>query len=186
MSTVMTQIIAEKDVEEVANQIQRHRETNWKDLDIDLKAFSYAYLESYNHRRAAEKIGVNPDKGISYIRNPIVTAFINHLQDQMGMSNIITEDFVRQQWLQLLPKLAGEEEIPILDKDGIQGTAKVFHAGALVSALKELSRSTKFYENGSGFSGGVNISLNLGSVMSEGSTVTEKDIRNAVIEHRTD
>ena len=163
----MNAIVNIEDPEETSRQIARHRDNNWVDFPLDLKAFAYAYLEHYNHRKAAESIGRAPSAGISLVRNPLISAYISHLLEKRNISNVITEDFIRSQYIQLLPKLMGEEPIPAVDKDGIEMQVKKFHSNELVSVLRELGKSTKFYENGSGGSGNVSVNLNFNSVMSE-------------------
>lgn len=162
-------LVDAEDPYEINRQIDRYNKNGWKDFDADLKAFSYYYLEHYNHRKAAQAIGRPAGSGISLIRNPLVSAFIGYLQEKRNITNIITADFVRSQYLDLIPKLAGEVPIPMVNSDGDEYMVHKFHSNELISVLKELGKSTKFYENGSGQGGGqVQVSLNFGGVMSEG------------------
>lgn len=168
------------DDQEVYRQIQRHASTNWVDFDPQLKAFAYEYLISYDHRAAAEKIGKAASGGMKILRNPLVAAYISFIQENRNLPNVITEDLVRQQYLDLIPKFRGEVAVPMV-VDGEEVSFKKFHGSELLQVLRELGKSTKFYENGSGLGGGnVNVSINFGDVTTEtpkGITVNGQIIR---------
>jgi hypothetical protein len=145
----------------MAKQITAHRENAWADFDPKKRMFAYYYLEDYNHRKAAERVGFPPQKGLAISREPLVAALIADLQEQMQLRTTINSDFVRTKWLEILPKLMGEEEVAMVDKEGCQFAAKKFHSADATRALVELGKSTKFYADGSGGSAAVNISINL-------------------------
>lgn len=149
------------DYKAMAKQIITHRENAWADFDPKKRMFAYYYLEDYNHRRAAERAGFPPQKGLALSREPLVAALIADLQEQMQLRTTINADFIRTKWLELLPKLMGEEEVAMVDKEGLQFAAKKFHSADATRALVELGKSTKFYADGSGGSAPVNISINL-------------------------
>lgn len=147
--------------------IDRNIKSNFADLEPQKRAFALSYIVDYNHRRAAQDIGFNADRGISLVRDPLIAAFVKHLQDEFAISNIITSDFVKAQYLALIPKLAGEEEVNLITADGEQVFVRKFHPAALTAVLKELAKSTKFYEDGSGQGGGVNITIDVGALTGE-------------------
>lgn len=160
----------------LALEVERQKQLDWADLDPALRAFAHAYMISYNHREAAEAAGYSASKGISLVRDPLVSAYVQHLQNQNLVSNVITEDFVRSQYLNLIPKLAGEEDINIVTAIGQELSVKKFHSSELVAVLRELGKSTKFYENGSGQESGVTINLNLGDVCSDKVRVIDGEV----------
>lgn len=133
-------------VDELRALIDRNKNNGWQDLDPRERAFALEYLVHYSHRKAAEKAGYSASAGISLIRRPLVAAFIRDLQDHQSVTNIVTEDFVRNLWLTLLPKLMGEEEVPMVTSQGEAFTAKKFHASEVNSVIKELAKSTDFYK----------------------------------------
>lgn len=149
------------DYKAMAKQIVSHRENAWADFDPKKRMFAYYYLEDYNHRRAADRAGFPPQKGLAISREPLVAALIADLQEQMQLRTTINADFIRTKWLEMLPKLMGEEEVAMVDKDGCQFAAKKFHSADATRALVELGKSTKFYADGSGGSASVNISIDL-------------------------
>ncbi len=152
------------DYKAMAKQIVTHRENAWADFDPRKRMFAYYYLENYNHRKAAERAGFPPQKGLALSREPLVAALIADLQEQMQLRTTINSDFIRTKWLELLPKLMGEEEVAMVDKEGCQFAAKKFHSADATRALVELGKSTKFYADGSGGSAAVNISINLAAL----------------------
>jgi hypothetical protein len=162
--------------DDLTSEIERHKSSNWETLDGQLRAFAYEYVIHYDHRKAAKAVGFSESKGIKLIRDPLVSALIKDIQDRNLVSNIITEDFVRSQWLNLLPKLMGDEEVNLVTAMGAQFQAKKFHSSETVSVLKELSKSTKFYENGSGQEGGTTVNINLGAVCSDKAKVIDGEV----------
>lgn len=142
--------------------IAKNREEGWPDLDPKRKAFAYFYLESYNQRLAAEKAGFNPSTGSKLLREPLLMAFITDAQEVMAQRSLVNRDFVNFQWLKLLPKVMGEEEVAIVDrKEGLSFFAKEFNANAAAKVLTELSKSTNFYADGSDSKGAVTVNINL-------------------------
>lgn len=144
--------------------VEQNRENGWQDLPTVHRAFALRYVEDYDHRAAAQEVGIPQDQALRVLRNPLVTAFVNDLQGEMQMQSVINADFVRMQWLKVMPKLMGEEPVPMVAGDGTPIVAPVFQSGAVVRMLTELGKSTKFYANGSNQEGG-------------GSTINNNNVR---------
>jgi len=146
--------------------IERNKAAGWPDIEPKRKAFAMYYLIDYDTRKAAKKAKFAEKTGASLIREPLLSAYIAELQSQDLISNVVTEDFVRTQWLNLIPILSGQVEVPLgVDADGDQLNGKKFHASELNNVLKELAKSTKFYEEGSGGDGSVNVQINVGALL---------------------
>ena len=153
--------------------VEQNTKNGWKSLTPELRIFCYYYLEDYNHQNAAKRANIKMS-GMTALRNPLVNAMIAHLQEAMQQRSLIDADFVRVQWLNMLPKLMGEEEVAMVDKDGVSYMAKKFHAAESVRTLTELGKSTKFYAGGSGQGGQVNISINLAALGIEEKNITSE------------
>lgn len=177
--------ILSQDKESVDASIARNKREDWPDLTPEKRAFALVYVVNYSHRDAAISVGLPANRGINLIRDPLVAAFIKDIQDKDLIPNLITEDFVRTHMVNLLPKLLGEEEVSLIDKEGEEFSAKKFHAADAVSLLKELAKSTKFYEDGSGGGGGnnVNVNIDLSALLGEDYVPPEYGI---TIEHDPD
>lgn len=160
--------------------IERNKKSDWADLEPRERAFAYSYLADYNHRRAAQSINLSADHGIRILRRPLVSAFIQFLQERSHIANTITDDFVRTQMVNLLPKLLGQEPVPLVDKDGGEFDALKFHPSESVNLLREMAKSTKFYEGGSGQSQGVHVHINMADL------VGGKIIEGEVLHHDED
>lgn len=155
------------DDESTAKMIARNMETGWVDLTEQKKAFAYEYIANgFKHREAAAKIGFNPNSAMSVLRDPMVSAFISHLQEKHFTSTIITKQFVESYYLELLPRLAGEEEIDVVNASGECFRAKKFHGSEIVSVLRDLSKATG-YAKEEDKSNIVNIQMNFAAVMSK-------------------
>ena len=162
----MSKALIIQDKNELNAVIERNKQNGWEDLEPKRKAFAMYYLMDYDHRASAKKAKFSEDFGKSLIREPLLSAYISELQTQDLISNIVTEDFVRTQWLNMIPILSGRVDIALgVDADGTQLVGRQFNAGALNSVLKELAKSTKFYEEGSGGSGQVNVQINMGALL---------------------
>jgi len=153
------------DKSQLALIIERNKGTGWPDLTAQRKAFAMHFLMDYDHRAAAVEVKFSEAMGAKLIREPLLSAYISELQNQDLISNIVTEDFVRTQWLNLIPILSGQVEVPLgVDADGDQLNGKKFMASELNNVLKELAKSTKFYEEGSG-DGSVNVQINVAALL---------------------
>lgn len=157
---------------ESSKNVESLRKGGWKELDTTRRAFAYKYIESYDHCEAAQEIGFTRATGLKLLRDPITAAFISDLQETMGERSIIKRDFINVQWMKLMPKLMGEEEVMLgVDKDGMQQEGYKFHAGEATRALTELSKSTNFYAGGTG-NGNVSININLAALGIEEKGIT--------------
>jgi phage terminase small subunit len=134
------------DGEELARQIDKAREDGWIDLEPDKRAFAYAYIDTYSHVDAARVIG-RAGQGLRYMRDPFVLALIRDLQQVVFEDHLIVDAYVKQKWMEVMPKLLGDEDIPMVDRDGNTVHGKKFHSTETVAALKELSRQARYNES---------------------------------------
>jgi phage terminase small subunit len=130
--------------EDTNQKIADSKELGYPDLSDAQKQFCMAYVESYTIKRAAKEAGVSSSKASRWLRDPLVLEFIADLQAVLNNRSVISKDFVTIQWLKLMPKLMGEEEVPMIHK-GIAFEEKKFHSNEAVSLLKEISKATNFY-----------------------------------------
>jgi hypothetical protein len=131
------------------------------------KAFAVEYITNgFKHREAAMEVGLHAGTGLTRLRDPLIGAFIAHLQSQNNIAKLITTQFVEAQYLEILPKLKGEEEIDVVDiKEGVSVKVKKFHSAELVSVLRDLGKSSGYIAPDLGPSGGnVNVQINLGDL----------------------
>ena len=149
------------------DEIELAKADNFSNLEPKRRAFALRYILDYNHRKAAEEVGFSADYGITLLREPMIAAMISYLQEETQIANIITTDFVKTQFLNIIPMLAGEVEVPHVLPDGQEKDVKKFFPGELVNVLKELAKSTKFYEDGSGGGGNVNVIIDVGKLLGE-------------------
>lgn len=122
-------------------------------------------------------MGLGENKARSVLRMPLALAYLNDIQAMLAERTVINRDFVNMQWLKLLPKVMGEEEVPIVDvKNGLAFSAKEFNANAAAKVLTELSKSTNFYADGSSNNASVTVNIDLTALGINQST--EKVINN--------
>jgi len=175
MSTMQNATSPTSSTLKISNElIARNRESSWPDLTPQEKAFCVFYVETYDMEDSRKKAKLSAEKAKGLIRNPLSMAYINDCQEVMAQRSVISRDFVNVQWLKLLPKVMGEEDVALgVDKDGNQLEGKKFEPSAVAKIMTELSKSTNFYAEGSGQSASVNINIDLGAlgIKSEGITI---------------
>ena len=147
--------------QELMETIDVHRERGWADFPLAYKLFANEYLKDYDRIRAAGVANISSAESCRLVRDPLMQSFMADLREEQMISTSITEDFVTTMWMRVLPKLMGEEAIPMVTADGTAITEKKFWPAATVSALREISKSTKFYAEGSGEGSGPNGGINV-------------------------
>lgn len=140
------------------------------------RAFATRYLLDYNERSAATSVGLQPQQGMAVLRDPTVMQYIASLQATREKFCILGKDFAASQWLEILPKLKGEEEIPLVTKNGSEFSAKKFHASELVRALVEIGNISGLSKpaDAGPKKAAVNISLNFAGMASQPTVVIEQ------------
>jgi hypothetical protein len=134
-------------VDDVVNLVNRVKSGGWVDMPPENRAFAIAFAETSSYVKAAKAIGQSNSWGHKRMSDPLVLALIADLQMNLASINIITEAFVRQKWVEILPMLMGEIEVPLISSSGVPVEAKRFHASDTVAVLKELSKSVdNFYK----------------------------------------
>jgi hypothetical protein len=103
------------------------------------RAFVTHYLLEYDINKASAYAGMNPIDGKMMLRHPEVMAHIQSLQAAREKFCIIGKDFAAFQLLDILPKLKGEVEIPLVTKNGSEFMAKKFHGPELIAAIREIN-----------------------------------------------
>lgn len=172
-----TEIISSMDSESIQSLIERNRKTNWPDLEPYQKAFAYSFVTHYNHHRAAKEAGLAASSGIGVLRHPLVAAFIAHLQEKQATNLFITKDYITTQYVNMIPMLMGEEEVPVILANGDTVYGKQFRPSELRGVLQELSKTVEGFDknkNVGGSSGGMQVNINLSSLV--GGTTIEGEI----------
>ena len=152
--------------------LERQLANGWADVEERDKAFSVEYLTNgFNHCNAAESVGLSRSSGMRKLRNPLVSAFISYLQEQNSSAKLITQQFVEAQYLEILPKLKGDEDVDMVDlKTGESFRARKFHSAEIVSVLRDLGKSSGYIAPDVGVGGSgptVNVQINLADLSGE-------------------
>jgi len=157
--------------------ILRNRESGWPDVGERDRAFAVEYITNgYKHGDAAEAVGLVRSSGTRKLREPLVSAFIRFMQETRQNSKLITQHFVEQKYLEVLPKLMGEEEVDVYDaKEGVSVRVKKFHSAETVSVLRDLGKAAGYIADDGPRGAAVNVQINMGGFTGEEPTI--------VIEH---
>lgn len=145
--------------------VDRNRKNDWSDLEDNRRAFAQIYTTNgYNHRQAAEEIGLHPDMGIRLKREPLTSAYIEFLQNQTYQANLVTKPLLDAK-LDILEDIAmGEMAIPIVTASGGEITAKKFHPELAMKVIEKRSQLGGFTKDDKGKTGDVNIQINIDSM----------------------
>lgn len=141
--------------------LDQNRANGFADLPAKHRLFALEYIKVYDHRSAAVVAGFDADKGIRLLREPLVAEFIADLRQKKEHVSLIDAAFIEVQYLNVLGKLLGEEDIAMVDSDGISRTGRRFHASETVSALRDMAKIAGLHK-ADGAS--VNVNVNLGAV----------------------
>lgn len=128
------------DQESFENILKEQIELGWPDVTDQEKLFVSKYLIHFKHREAAIEAGLNPDEALSILRGPLINAYVKWCRKSLEAKDVILRDMVIHNWLEILPMLKGEEEVPMVTKEGISVKAKKFHGQELLRAMTELSK----------------------------------------------
>ena len=151
-------------------------ERDWTNVPEQDKAFAVEYVTNgFKHLDAAQAVGLSRSSGLRKLRDPLIGAFIGYLQENANQAKLITQQFVEQQYIEVLPMLKGEIEVPIHDlKSGETTNAKKFHSAEVVSVLRDLGKSSGYIQPEFGPSAAtVNVQINLADLA--GDIVIEHD-----------
>jgi hypothetical protein len=160
------------DEESFKKTMEEQATLGWPDVTDQEKVFVVRYLVDFNHKKAAEESGIDPDKALRVLRDPLINAYTKWLRRGLEARELLTREMVAHHWLEALPKLRGEEEIPLVTKDGQQTKGKKYHASEYVRALVELSRITNLTpEEIHQSKPSVQVNLNFGGMLAPGQSL---------------
>ena len=150
--------------------VERNKEGGWKDLTDQRKAFAMEYVINYDHRAAAKKVGFALSSGARLIKEPLIGAYISHLQELHLTSSIVTREFINSNYIQLLSMAMGREEIDIVLPNGEGIKATKTSIAEATSILKEMSKGIEYETpNVNAKNSDVSITIDFGNLIGDGS-----------------
>lgn len=171
--------------EDLKKFLEKNRQNGFLDLQDQHKQFAQEFLRCYSHLQAADAAQIPRSIAMRVLNDPLVQCFLTYLREKKETYTLIDTAFVESQYLSLYGKLIGEEEVPMVDKDGVCFQGKKFHASEAVSALRDMAKSTKFFKEGGG-SGGVNINFDLGALGIKQATNQPIEVKAEVVSKDSD
>jgi len=113
------------------------------DLTLQESAFALSYMVDYNYRRASKEVGIVSSLGRKLSVDSRVRAYILKELKENQTHNMITESYIEQHYVRLMPMLMGDTSVPLVS-NGAGHTDRVFNANAALTALRDMSKSTEF------------------------------------------
>ena len=126
--------------------LAEERENGFRNLEQSKRAFALEFVATGSLTEAAAAGGIQPAAARRWVRDPHIAAFIHYLNQQQEHYSLINAGFIETQYLSLLSKLLGEEEVALVDKDGAQYRAKKFDGAGAVSCLRDLAKISGHYK----------------------------------------
>lgn len=149
---------------------------SFDDLSEKDRAFAVRWLTNgYDHHEAAVHVGYARKGALKHLRKPLVQRFIKHLRTMEERASLISKDFVEQKYMEVLPKLMGEEDVPIYDhKEGVTVNAKKFHSAEVVSVLRDLGKAAGYVAPDGPRTAPVNVTVDLGGFTGQPTVIIEQ------------
>ena len=128
------------------DDIQRNIANGFEDLTFQKRSFVRKYLETYDARKAAREVSLPVGKAHLVLREPLVDAFLAHLESHYVERSFLSKEMVLMEQLDTLEKLQGRQDIPMqhVDDEGrsYEGVGKKFHASETVALLRDLAKQS--------------------------------------------
>lgn len=173
--------------EELLTYVERQKQNGWEDLPSKKKAFAHELVANgYNHRLAAETTGFPKSRGIALLREPLISAYIEHLQTLQLTNNIITKDFINAQYLHLYEMATGLEPIHHVLPDGEEIMVRKTELGTAHNILDKMSKSTDYAKETGNKSAAVNVNIDFGGLFGDGGSGGPHLADNVVIDMDVD
>lgn len=132
--------------DECATYLTEQRQNGFTALSQRDRRFALDFIQSGSYVEASKAAGVSTAVGRRLMRNPLVSAFISYLNQRQEHYSLIDAGFIETQYLSLFAKLIGEDDIPMVDKEGGQFQGKKFDGPAAVSALRDMAKISGHYK----------------------------------------
>lgn len=128
------------DEESFKNIIAEQVELGWPDITDQQKVFVVKYLTEFNYYKAAQESGLDSGAALRLLRDPLINAYVKHLRQGLEARELLTREMAAQNWIELIPRLKGEIEVPVVTKSGEVVNVKKYFAAELLRAISELSK----------------------------------------------
>jgi hypothetical protein len=123
----------------ISDVIESNKTNNWPDLHAQAKVFAHEFSIVGNLTKACKRVGIGREKGSRLLRDPLVDAYINDIQEAcLTDSTIITRAFVELALLDQYEKANGEVEVPNVTKDGDVIMGKWWNGSVALGVIKEM------------------------------------------------
>ena len=120
-------------------------DSGFPELSLAARQFAIEMIECRDHLLAADLAQIPRNQAMKMWRHPLVQAFMAYLNEKRTNYSLIDSSFIEVQYLSLFNKLMGNEEVPMVDKDGTAISRKKFHASEAVAALGAMAKAVDFF-----------------------------------------
>lgn len=123
------------------------RENGFQSLTQAQRNFAIEFTKCASHIEAAKNSDIPVSQALRTLRDPVVSCFINYLNQQKEHYSLIDASFIEVQYLGLLSKLLGEEDVRVMDREGDVREVRVFHSSESVALLRDLAKISGHYKD---------------------------------------
>jgi hypothetical protein len=118
--------------------LERNRSSGWPDVSPKAKVFVHEYSVCGNITSACKRVSIGRDRGMRMLRDPIIRAYLDSLEEGLRNDTIITRAFVELQMLETLEQVNGDVDVPNVTKDGEVVWGPRFNGTGKIALLKEM------------------------------------------------
>lgn len=146
--------------ENVSDVIEANKLNGWQDVEAKTKIFLRHFGVSGHIGDACSAANLSRSKASQLMRDPINNAYMQHVQEQLVDTTVITRQFLELEYLRTLEQLNGDEAVPLITSDGPL-VAEKFDGPAKVTLLRDMGRMVGMDKSIEGGPGGVQINIDL-------------------------
>lgn len=160
-------VTGEETVSEIDALVEHNKKNGWPSLSAKERMFAHNFLIFRQIGKAARETGISNVAGGRALRHPVVSAFVQHLQELQAIRFNIDSDFAVMEMLEAMEKFKGDVAVPMIDADGLQFEGKKFHADQYMAVIKELNKISGLNNQSiTGGAGGVTVKIDMGTMCS--------------------
>jgi hypothetical protein len=148
-----------------------NKANGWPDVTPQQKLFSREFAHIGILSRACKASKVSTAKAVMWVRDPLISAYIGYIQEELSSRSLLTRQFVELSLLEQYEKANGNIDIPIVDRNGDVIMAPRWNGQVALGVLKEMGSMIDIGKRPE--SKGVTVNINLDSFV--GRTVEEDD-----------
>lgn len=159
-----------REQQELSTWLEYNRNYNWPDLPSQSKVLVHKVVENNgNITQASKVVGIGRSRAARILQDPLVGAYRDDMEAELRRDSLISRHWLELESIDLYEKMIGEQDIPMVTRDGDQIIAKSFNPSGANAAMKTLMvlGGVSTAEGAGTDKGAVNVQINMGDFTGE-------------------